>query len=289
MILITGATGYIGKDLVRRFEPDEIKLLTRKKVNLPFEIVKGSVENKKSVKSAMKNVDYVIHLAAGGNHFASFSELFEVNVKGTQNVIEAAAESNVNRIVHMSSMAVAMPVKTSYGETKKLAEDIVKKHWNDLDISILRAPLVYDLDRLKRLRRIFMLPMTTKNFKVHLVYKKSLVDAIVNSLKFGKSEIYNIADKNPINFHDFHRAVLNTNLKPLYLPHFLIGFPITFSYLVKHSFNLLGLNPPITPEFLRHLFQDREFDIKKSAEYLRYKPVDTLNTVKELYRNKTSK
>lgn len=282
MILITGATGYIGKDLVKQLENKyDIRILTRREGDYPFDVVRGSVTDLKSVEKATKDVDCVIHLAASGNLFSN-SELFNTNVRGTENVIKASIKNKVGKIVHMSSMAAAMPIKTAYGESKRLAEKVVEKYWDKIDIPILRAPLVYDSEKLKNLRKFFVLPMTSKNFKVHLIYKKSLVDAIEKSLKNGKSEYYNIADKNSIFFHDFHRAVLNTNLKPLHIPHFLIGFPLAFSYAIKYGSNLIGVNSPITPEFITHLFQDREFDISHSVRTLKYKPVNTLKTIKEL-------
>jgi len=286
MILITGATGYIGKDLIKQIEDkDNIRILTRQNLfNTPFEVVKGSVTDIKAVKKAMKDVDYVFHLAVSSNHFAKYSELFKINVKGTENVMKIASKNNVKKVVHMSSMAAAMPIKTAYGETKKLAEEVVKRYWDVIEAPILRAPLVYDFERLMKFRKIFLLPMTSKNFKIHILYKNSLISAIKNAMKLGRSRIYNIADKKSIKFHSFHKAVLNTRLKPIYVPHIFASVAIALSYPIKHSFNLLGLNPPITPEFIRHIFQDREFDIKDSIKNLKYKPVDTLKTIKFLYR-----
>jgi len=290
MILITGATGYIGKDVVEKLcNRYDIRIITRRNIeNYPFEIVRGDITDFKSVDKAMKNVDYVVHLASDKNHFVQFSEnsnIFKVNVLGTKNIINAAIKNNVKKIIYISSIASIMPIKTAYGETKRLAEELIKKYWNKIDISIIRTTIAYDLERLKKLRRSFFFPVTTKNFKIHFVYKKNLVDAIEKTLKKGKSDCYNIGDKKAIFFHDFHKAVLNTKLNPIYIPHSLTLFPIAFASLVKYGFNLLNINSPIAPEFLTHFFQDNEFDLTKSIKVLKYKPVDTIKTIKKLYNS----
>jgi len=125
--------------------------------------------------------------------------------------------------------------------------------------------------------------MTSKNFKFHVVYKKTLIDAIQNALRKGKSDFYNIGDKNPTTFHDFHKAVLNINFNPIYIPHLLTWPVIGFCYFAKYSFNAFGLNSPITPEFLTHFYQDYNFDISNAVKVLKYKPVDTLKTISKLF------
>lgn len=291
MILITGATGYIGKDLVKRLgKKDDIRILTRADARgYPFEVVRGDITEPESVEKAMKDVDYVVHLAADKNHLADYKELFGTNVTGTENVMKIAVKNDVKKVVYLSSMAAVIQFKTGYGKTKRTAEKVIENHWDSMDIPVIRTDMVYDLERLEKLRKVFMLPMTTRNFKMHPLYKESLMEIIETALKKGKSDYYDVGDEKPVFFHDLHRAVLNTGLKPLYVPHFLIGFGVAFSYVIKHAFNLMKIDPLINPEFIEHLFQDREFDISYAVKKLGYKPVDTIKTIKELYKGELSK
>ena len=113
MILVTGATGHIGNVLIRRLlaQGEEVRALvwrgedTTPIKGLDVEQVEGDVLDPASLVPAMQGVDSVYHLAGiisimpGRNPF-----VWQVNVEGTRNVIDAARRAQVRRLVYTSSI-----------------------------------------------------------------------------------------------------------------------------------------------------------------------------------------
>lgn len=117
MILLTGATGFLGSQLAyelavqdKRFRavkrpgssiPDKLKPFAQQ-----IEWIDGNVLDLASLEKAMKNVKQVYHCAA----MVSFNPLlkkhmFRVNIEGTANVVNTALASGVEKLVHVSSIA----------------------------------------------------------------------------------------------------------------------------------------------------------------------------------------
>lgn len=140
-ILVTGGTGSIGREIVKQlleFNPAQIRVFSRddtKQFELEHELrspenvrfLLGDVRDLNRLKMAMEDVDYVLHTAALKHVSACEYNPFEVvktNVDGTQNVIEAALERNVERVINISTDKAINPTNT-LGASKLLAERIV--------------------------------------------------------------------------------------------------------------------------------------------------------------------
>lgn len=137
-ILITGGTGSFGKKytkvLLERYKPNKIIIYSRdesKQYDMSQEYSEkcmryfiGDVRDANRLKSAMKDVDYVIHAAALKHvPIAEYNpmECIKTNIYGAQNVIDAALENKVSKIIALSTDKAANPVNL-YGATK-LASD----------------------------------------------------------------------------------------------------------------------------------------------------------------------
>lgn len=146
-ILITGGTGFIGKRVVSRLKGSghQIRCLARRTSEVgPLtaagaEIVVGDVTDKASVTAAMTGCQRVINLA---NLFELWipdrSQYHAVNVEGTRNVLEAALAAGVDKVVHISTMAVygdaAWPISerselgphcaSEYARTKREGDEV---------------------------------------------------------------------------------------------------------------------------------------------------------------------
>lgn len=137
-VLITGGTGSFGHRFVSylldNFTPKKIIIYSRDELK-QFEMQQkydakcmryfiGDVRDKERLKAAMRDVDYVVHAAALKQVPAAEynpNECIKTNIHGAQNVIDAAIETNVSRIVALSTDKAANPVNL-YGATK-LASD----------------------------------------------------------------------------------------------------------------------------------------------------------------------
>jgi nucleoside-diphosphate-sugar epimerase len=111
---VTGGTGFLGRHLVERLalEGHEVSVLARSDHALPrFEgssvrLVRGDLRQWPSLRKAVAGQDVIFH--CGGKVAASgrWVDFLEVNVLGTERLIQAAIEQRVGRLVHVSSIGV---------------------------------------------------------------------------------------------------------------------------------------------------------------------------------------
>jgi len=143
MVLVTGGTGFLGsyiiKELVERNYPVRAIRRSRK---IPFYIpgrifekvqwVEGDILDPVSLEEAMINIDAVIHSAAIISfHKADKKKMYHVNVQGTANVVNAAIEKNISRLVHISSVAALGRSKTGgpVNEEREWQESNINTHY----------------------------------------------------------------------------------------------------------------------------------------------------------------
>ncbi|MEG6584991.1 UDP-N-acetylglucosamine 4,6-dehydratase (inverting) [Dendrosporobacter sp. 1207_IL3150] len=137
-ILITGGTGSFGKECVRilleRYQPQKIIVYSRDELK-QFEMSQhfndkamryflGDVRDAERLRQAMRGVDYVIHAAALKQVPAAEynpMECIKTNIYGAENVIKAAIENGVEKVIALSTDKAANPINL-YGATK-LASD----------------------------------------------------------------------------------------------------------------------------------------------------------------------
>jgi UDP-glucose 4-epimerase len=183
-VLVTGGAGFIGAHLVealvaagdvvvvldnlRRGNRARLDALRRAARGGALHLIEGDVRDRDTVRAATTGVERVYHLAAQSNVLGAVSDLdysFTSNVVGTYNVLVAAREAAVGRIVFSSSREIygevdQVPVaedrpmnpKNAYGASKVAGEVYCRVFQNTygLDVSVLRLANVYgpgDSDR----------------------------------------------------------------------------------------------------------------------------------------------
>ena len=140
-ILVTGGTGSIGSVVVERLlagGPRAVRVLSRddsKQFDLAerlrhepaLRMLIGDVRNRERINRAMRGVELVVHAAAMKHvpacEFNPF-EATETNVRGTQNVVEAAIDADVDRVLTVSTDKAVDP-STVMGATKLLSERLM--------------------------------------------------------------------------------------------------------------------------------------------------------------------
>lgn len=148
-ILITGATGFIGKALIRHLsETDyQVRVLihpTGKSPDLPkgiqLEAAVSGLNDLRGLRAALVGIDIVYHLASQ-EALGARGNLLETDIQGTKNLVEVCQEANIDRLIFLSHLgadrASAYPIMTA----KAIAEDHLRK--STLDYTILRSGIVF--------------------------------------------------------------------------------------------------------------------------------------------------
>lgn len=155
MILITGATGYIGQHIVQRLagQGERPRCLVRnpQKVHQLFpgadlEIVQGDTTDPTSLSEAVRGVDTIVHAAfmtadrkeGPGNRYE------ETNVGGTVNLIRAAEAAGVRRMIEISGLGTRPDKPGSYMQGRYLAEQRLKE--SQLDWTIIQPSVLFGKD-----------------------------------------------------------------------------------------------------------------------------------------------
>lgn len=148
-VLLTGGSGDLGQTLLPRLLSNgdtPVILDIRAPAELPpgAEFVQGSILDRARLPALFRGCDCIVHIAAWhGIHEARGEkdpyDFFDLNVRGTFEVFEAAAGAGINKIIYISTTSVYRP-DTLYGRAKILAERIVDDYarYRDMNVISLR-------------------------------------------------------------------------------------------------------------------------------------------------------
>ncbi len=168
-VLITGGTGFLGIHVARKFlknhwkvflldiAPLEDKYLTDK-----VTVYKGDIRDRALMEKLTKGMDVVVHGAAALPIQRDAKIIWDINVGGTWNVLEAAQKNKVKRVVYISSTAIyGVPKKHpiyetdpviplgNYGVTKAESERVIDVYRNrGMFICVLRPKTFLGPERL---------------------------------------------------------------------------------------------------------------------------------------------
>ena len=149
MILVTGATGFVGTHVVRRLRADghPVRALVRDRARgarLEVELVEGDMTAPATLKDAVRGCHTVIHLVAIRQGAAG--DFQRVMSEGTRSLVEAAKEAGVRRFIHMSALGTSEQTRdlVPYYRAKWDMEQTVKEA--GLDHVIFRPSFIFARD-----------------------------------------------------------------------------------------------------------------------------------------------
>ncbi len=319
-ILVTGGGGFLGGavvemllkrgDNVSSFSRGDYPALKEAGVNQ----IQGDLSNPDDVSAAVNGMDCVFHVAAKPGVWGKYSDYYNTNTIGTQNIVDACLKHNVKRLIHTSSPSVvftagdmegvdesvpyAKTFHTHYVKTKKMAEDYVLNAVKEkgLNAIILRPHLIWGpkdnhlvprvIDRAKKLVKVGKRDNLVDTIYIdNAAHAHILADEKLAEKPELSGKIYFITQDEPIPMWDMINGILNAaDLKPITksLPHrvvWCIGSVLEFVYTV---FRLPG-EPKMTRFVADELASAHWFDISAAKNDLGYKPlVSTKEGLKRL-------
>lgn len=226
MIFVTGGTGFLGRHLLPRLcrTGFRVRVLTRQPSKYPWlnrypniETVQGDLLDDDILRTAVQGCRYVIH-AGGMFRFWGDEAAFQAtNIRGTENVLEAALQAGVERFIHISTVAVigqpdpahvideTYPPKPAdaYQRSKWQAEQIALRYQNerDLPVAVLRPGAYYGPFGQYAFNRLFftdpmrgiIMQVNGGRYIIFPAYIADVAQGVIKALERGQvGEVYNI-------------------------------------------------------------------------------------------------
>lgn len=291
MILVTGGTGFLGRNLLKKLfnEKTRVRCLVRgrKKIDndAKVEIIEGDILDRESLYKASQDVDTVIHLAAiiksGDNN-----DFIRINVEGTRNLVDACLKNNVQRIIHISSLDAGLKDINIYGKTKGIAEDIIKS--SNIDYVILRPALIYgkgskDICLLAELiKRYPIIPVFGSGEgllqPVHVADVCDVILKLINNRNI-KNKIYYVAGEEKISLNGLIDKIAGLFLKSVIKIH----IPLWVLWLPLRVYNLFKKKSLINYKSLSILNTDKVCEIGEVRGDLNFNPINLEEGLKSVF------
>ena len=306
-IMVTGSTGYIGQKLTIRLlnEGHEVHALCR---NIPEEewcnherikFFKGNLNDMGSIKKAMEGCDEIYHVAAQVKVWAKDpNSFYKVNVEGTRNIMEAALEMKIPKVVYTSTTATYGPqpgasVKENserqfdffndYEKTKFVAEENIRNYHNKgLHVVLVHPARVYGPGLWTKSNALsYMIKAyVTGNWHIipcngqalsSLSFIDDVIDGHISAMHEGISgESYILGGEN-ISLKTFFNLLRSVSKKN----YFLINIPYPLLKIFGWEEELMakwfGKDPLITSQWIKKYQFDMPCTSKKAIQELGYK------------------
>ncbi|NVM64451.1 dihydroflavonol-4-reductase [Mucilaginibacter sp. SG538B] len=319
LALVTGANGHLGNNLVRLLIEKGIPVRASVRniknqesfAGLNCEVVQADITDKQSLANALQDVDVFYAVGASFKLWANNpkKEIYDVNLSGAKNMIEAAAEAGVKRIVYVSSIAALdysrLPTKESYGynsdrrdmyynsknDGEKLAFELAKKRNIEL-VAVLPSAMIgseafaplnvsYNIIHLILKKQI---PVET-NITLNWIDVKDVAEGCYLAATKGRDgERYILANEKCMSIKETTKIAqelfpeLNIKL-PAAVPKPIL---LTIAWLMETGSRVTGKAPLLTTKDIK-MFSglQQNFDISKSRTELGFIPRNPVQVVKE--------
>ena len=296
-ILVTGATGFIGRYLVQELSKtnSEIYCIVRKTSNISLlsdygaKLICSDITDFNSLNESIDFLPDVIFHCAGYVANDSKEKLHLVNVLGTENICRFALEKKVKKVIYASSVSVVsgnkenpltedLPYSSTniYGASKIQAEKkAIEYREKGLKVSILRPCMVYGrgephlLGKMLFFVKLRLFPILNGGTNhLHLVYVKNVVDVMLNAMNNDKlfEKTVFIADKEALTV----KEVMNVMAKAIKAPP---------PFKINKKFVPFITNIPFVGKKISFFLKDRIYNIdrlKASGFQFRYEVRESL-------------
>jgi nucleoside-diphosphate-sugar epimerase len=283
-ILLTGASGFLGKIIHNALKSHDVVTLGRKGSILLADLTLDI--------PVLPDVDIVIHSAGKAHSIPKSSEeikeFFDVNVEGTKNLLEGLKLSGLpERFVYISSVSVygkstgrlisedtPLAAKDPYGMSKIEAEKLVQQ-WcraHNVICTIFRLPLIAGRSpkgnlesMINGIQRGYYFNINGGNAKKSIVLADDIAEVIVRSSEIGG--VYNLTDGYHPSFAELSSQIAKQLGRDR--PH---NISLWFAKLIGWTGDILGSRSPINTAKLSKITSDLTFDDSKARRLLSWNP-----------------
>ncbi|HSR38587.1 MAG TPA: NAD-dependent epimerase/dehydratase family protein [Phnomibacter sp.] len=304
-VYVTGGTGYIGKDLVKRLLEDGEEVVAMYRSEKPpyewpgLQWSKADLNNIEAMKKGMQGCEGVYHMAGLARLWHPDKDaFFTMNVEGTRNVIAAAEQSGVHRLVFTSSAVVFSrsirtaiteedplmdPFEEDYAITKFLAQkEIIAAAKRGMQAVIVNPPRVYGpssfennanaLNNLvaKYLRQSFYAVPGDGHFIGNYAFINDVIDGHIRAMHNGRAgECYILGGENEdyLGFYRKLEKVTGIKRKCIHVPKWVMD---TAAELSETWASLSGKEPGVTHAIVNKIYSQRALSCDKAIRELGY-------------------
>lgn len=278
-LLITGGTGIIGIKLINRLGGKNCQIKLLKKETEKFsgitgvEVTEGDLLDYSSLEKACLGVDMILHMAAI-THSHHEQEYFDINVAGTKNLIKAAGNNSVKKIIFISSTTANVD-GGGYAHSKLLAEEEIKKF--SANWIILRLSEVYGAGKKEAIAKLiniiknnFFIPIVGRgDYLLSPVHIGDVLSAIETTIADNNiaNKTYIIAGPEILSYNQ----IIDKIEKELATKKIKIKIPIFLIQFMANVLPLFGINLIYKDQVPRLLCQ-KSYDIEAAREDLNFNP-----------------
>lgn len=292
MILLTGATGFLGRNVARALveRGQRVRCLVRKTADLSplqgldLELAYGDVTDPESLTPATNGVDAVIHLVAIIREKGDYT-FRRVNFLGTGNLVEAAKKSGTGAFVHMSVIGASSDPRYPYLYSKWLGEQEVVN--SGIPYTLFRSSLIFGegdifFNQLAQMVRLYpVVPVVGPGtVRFQPVWVKDVARAIVQAVEDKSLRGRTLYLGGPE--HLTYEGVIDIIIDVLKVSRWKLHVPLSLVRPGVSAMETLMPNPPITtvelgmvsidnvtePDAVEKAFGFRPVGFRETAGYL---------------------
>lgn len=294
MIVITGATGLVGRELVRQLAPEwpvRVMVQARRRGRPPradwpagVEVIAGHLDDEQALHQAVLGAHTVIHLASA-QWWGSRRDLERVDIQGTHNVVLAARAARIGRLIYLSQLGAEPSSAFTLMRVKGQVEALVRN--SGLPHTIMRCGVIFGpqdrfvngIAMLLRSNPLFYFQPGKGDSLLHPLYVLDLVKAVENSLESIDlvDQTIEIGGAEYLTYNEMIRTVMRVSRAP----RTIVSMPPYALRNLNRAVSTLVRRWPMTPQWLDVLASNRTARLGNLYDYCGVRPVrfeDTLLT-----------